>query len=51
MVDSVRALTQGQAAETLIGHSAGYLVVRALLWALGFVVVFGPLAALRYRRS
>ncbi|HLX47616.1 MAG TPA: ABC transporter permease [Streptosporangiaceae bacterium] len=51
MVDAVRALSQGHAAEALIGHSTGYLVSGSLLWALGFVVVFGPLAALRYRRS
>src|SRR5207248_11521722 len=51
MVDAVRALSQGPAAETLIGHPPGYLVARALLWSLGLVVVFAPLAALRYRRS
>jgi ABC transporter DrrB family efflux protein len=51
MVDAVRALTEGRAAEVLIGHPAGYLVTRSLLWALGLVVVFAPLAALRYRRS
>jgi ABC transporter DrrB family efflux protein len=51
MVDAVRALTQGPAAEALIGHSAGYLVIRSLLWAAALVVVFAPLAALRYRRS
>ncbi|HEY2578475.1 MAG TPA: ABC transporter permease [Streptosporangiaceae bacterium] len=51
MVDAVRALSQGHAAEAVIGHSTGYLVTGSLLWALGFVVVFGPLAALRYRRS
>jgi ABC-type multidrug transport system permease subunit len=51
MVDAVRALTQGPAAEALIGHSAGYLVIRSLLWAAGLVAVFAPLAALRYRRS
>jgi ABC-2 type transport system permease protein len=51
MVDAVRALTQGPAAEALIGHSASYLVIRSLLWAAGLVVVFAPLAALRYRRG
>ena len=51
MVDAVRALTEGPAAEALIGHSAGYLVIRSLLWAAGLVAVFAPLAALRYRRS
>jgi ABC-2 type transport system permease protein len=51
MVDAVRSLSQGHAAELLIGHSTGYLVVGSLLWALGFVVVFAPLAALRYKHS
>lgn len=51
MVDAVRALTQGGAVETLLGHPTGYWVVRALLWALGIVVVFAPLATVRYRRS
>jgi ABC-2 type transport system permease protein len=51
MVDAVRALSEGHRAEVLIGHSTGYLVTGALLWALGFVVVFAPLAALKYRRS
>jgi ABC-2 type transport system permease protein len=51
MVDAVRSLSQGHAAELLIGHSTGYLVSASLLWALGFVVVFAPLAALKYSRS
>jgi len=51
MVDAVRSLSEGHAAELLIGHSTGYLVAGSLLWSLGFVVVFAPLAALRYRRS
>src|SRR5580704_642646 len=49
MVDAVRSLSQGHAAELLIGHSTGYLVSGSLLWALGFVVVFAPLAALKYQ--
>ena len=51
MVDSVRILSQGHAAEVLIGHSAAYETTHALLWSLAFVVVFAPLAALKYRRS
>src|SRR5260370_22504008 len=49
MVDAVRALPQGPPAEALVGHPAGYLVIRSLLWAAGLVAVFAPLAALRYR--
>ncbi|HEX6507798.1 MAG TPA: ABC transporter permease, partial [Chloroflexota bacterium] len=51
MVDAVRALTLGGAAESLLGHSAEYWVIPSLLWALGIVAVFAPLATLRYRRS
>jgi ABC-2 type transport system permease protein len=51
MVDAVRALTQGPAAEVLLGHSAGYYVVRSLLWAAAIVAVFVPLAVARYRRG
>jgi ABC-2 type transport system permease protein len=51
MVDAVRALTQGPAAEALLGHDAGFFVVRSLLWAAGILVVFVPLAVARYRRG
>jgi ABC-2 type transport system permease protein len=51
MVDAVRALTQGPAAEALLGHSAGYFVVRSLLWAAAIVAVFVPVAVWRYRRG
>jgi len=51
MVDSVRALTQGPAAEVVLGHSAGYFVVRSLLWAAGAMVVFVPIAMARFRRG
>ena len=51
MVDAVRALSQGRPAELLIGQSTGSLVGWSLLWAAGFVVVFAPLAALKYQRS
>jgi ABC transporter DrrB family efflux protein len=51
MVDAVRALSQGGAAEALLGHPAEYWVIRSLLWALGIVLIFVPLATLRYRRG
>jgi ABC-2 type transport system permease protein len=51
MVDAVRALSLGRPAELLIGQSTGSLIGWSLLWAAGFVVVFAPLAALKYRRS
>jgi ABC transporter DrrB family efflux protein len=51
MVDAVRALSQGPAAQALLGHGAGYYVVRSLLWAAAIVVIFVPLAVARYRRG
>jgi len=51
MVDAVRVLTQGPAAEAALGHSASYYVVQSLLWAAGILVVFVPLAVARYRRG
>jgi ABC-2 type transport system permease protein len=51
MVDAVRALTQGPAAEALLGHSAGYYVVRSLAWSAAILAVFAPMAVARYRRS
>jgi ABC-2 type transport system permease protein len=51
MVDAVRALTQGPAAEVLLGHTAGFYVIRALAWSAAILAVFGPLAVARYRRG
>jgi ABC-2 type transport system permease protein len=51
MVNAVRALTQGPAAELALGHSAGYFVIRALLWSAAIVAVFAPLAVARFRRG
>jgi ABC-2 type transport system permease protein len=51
MVDAVRALTQGPAAEALLGHPAGFYVVRALAWSAAILATFGPLAVARYRRG
>lgn len=51
MVDAVRVLTQGPAAEALLGHTAGFYVVRALAWSAAILAVFVPLAIARYRRG
>jgi ABC-2 type transport system permease protein len=51
MVDAVRALTLGPAAESSLGHSAGYFVAWSLVWAAGAVAVFAPLAVSKYKRS
>jgi ABC-2 type transport system permease protein len=51
MVDAVRALTQGETAEALLGHPASYYVTRSLLWTIAIVAVFAPLAVARFRRG
>lgn len=51
MVDAVRVLTQGPAAEALLGHTAGFYVTRSLAWSAAILAVFVPLAVARYRRG
>jgi ABC-2 type transport system permease protein len=51
LVDAVRALTLGNAADQLLAHGAGWYVLRSLLWAAGIVAVFAPLAVMRFRRG
>ena len=51
MVNAVRTLTQGPAAEALLGHTAEYYVVKSLLWSIAIVAVFAPLAVARYRKG
>ena len=51
MVNAVRTLTQGGPAQALLGHPAGYFVVRSLLWSVVLVAVFAPLAVAKYRRG
>jgi ABC transporter DrrB family efflux protein len=50
MVDAVRALSEGPAARTLLGHDPSYFVIQALLWSAAIVVVFAPLAVTRFQR-
>ena len=51
MVNAVRTLTQGRAAEVVLGHPASYYVTRSLLWSVVLVAVFAPLAVARFRRG
>ena len=37
MVNAVRALTLGPQAQAVLGHAAGYYVVRSLLWPVVMV--------------
>jgi ABC-2 type transport system permease protein len=51
MVNTVRLLTGGPAAQELLGHSVSYYLVPSLLWTAGLIVVFAPLAAWKLSRS
>jgi ABC-2 type transport system permease protein len=51
MVDVVRALTLGPHAQQLLGHTTDYFLIRALLWAIGILLISVPLAVARYRRT
>jgi ABC-2 type transport system permease protein len=51
MVNTVRILTGGPAAQVLLGHSLSYYLVPALLWMVGLVVVFAPLATWKLKTS
>jgi ABC-2 type transport system permease protein len=51
MVNAVRCLTEGSSAEALLGHPTSYFVIRSLLWSLGIIAVFAPLAVAKYRRG
>jgi ABC-2 type transport system permease protein len=51
MVNAVRCLTQGSPAEALLGHPTSYFVIRSLLWSIGLIAVFAPLAVAKYQRG
>jgi ABC transporter DrrB family efflux protein len=51
MVDAVRSLTEGHAAQAVLGHASAYYVTAALWWSALFIAVFMPLAVMRYRRG
>lgn len=51
MVDSVRALASGPAAQHALGHPASYFVLWALVWSGIIIGAFAPLAVARYRKG
>jgi ABC-2 type transport system permease protein len=50
MVDTVRSLTLGDAAPAVLGHTTGHFLLASLLWCVGLVAVFVPIATLRFRQ-
>ena len=51
MVGAVRSLTVGPEAEAILGHSASWFVVRAVLWSIAIGAFFAVLATRRFARS
>jgi len=51
MVDTVRLLTGGPAAERLLGHPVSYYLVPSLWWTAALILVFAPLAAWKLKKS
>jgi ABC-2 type transport system permease protein len=51
MVNTVRLLTGGPAAQELLGHSVSYYLVPSLLWTAGLIAVFAPIAAWKLKNS
>jgi ABC-2 type transport system permease protein len=51
MVNTVRLLTGGPAAQQLLGHSVSYYLVPSLLWTAGLVIVFAPLAVWKLKTT
>ena len=51
MVNTVRLLTGGPAAQVLLGHPVSYYLVPSLLWTAGLIVVFAPIAAWKLKKS
>lgn len=50
MVNAIRTLTQGTAAEAILGHPASHYVFQSLLWTVGIVAIFASLAVARFHR-
>jgi ABC transporter DrrB family efflux protein len=51
MVNTVRLLTGGPQAQALLGHTVSYYLWPSLLWSLGLVLVFAPLAVWKLKKS
>jgi ABC transporter DrrB family efflux protein len=51
MVGAIRSLAVGSDADAVLGHSTSWFVVRALLWSVLIVAVFGTLATRKFAKS
>jgi ABC transporter DrrB family efflux protein len=51
MVDTIRALTLGPDAQTILGYDLAHYLVPSLIWTAAILALFMPLAVARYRRG
>jgi len=51
LVNATRGFTLGHRSELVLGHSAGFFALRAVLWCIAIAVVFAPLAARRFSKG
>ena len=51
MCNTVRILTEGHAAQQLLGHSLSTYLIPSLLWSAALVLAFAPLTVHRLRRA
>jgi ABC-2 type transport system permease protein len=51
MVGAIRSLSVGSDADAVLGHSTSWFVVRALLWSVVIVALFGTLATRKFAKS
>jgi len=51
MVNTVRLLTGGAHAQSLLGHPVSYYLWPSLLWSAAIIAVFAPIAASKLKRS
>jgi ABC-type multidrug transport system permease subunit len=50
MVNAVRCLTEGPRAEAMLHQSTAHCIELSLLWTVGLIAVFAPLAIIRFAR-
>jgi ABC transporter DrrB family efflux protein len=51
MIDTIRALTLGPQAQTVLGHPASHYLSGSLIWTAAILAIAAPLAIALYRRA
>jgi ABC-2 type transport system permease protein/oleandomycin transport system permease protein len=48
--NAMRGLMQGDAGSSIVEHSTGHYILTSVIWCVGIIAVFAPLAIRAYRR-